>query len=104
MQLLKQGRRPCFSILPHPPDCRTHSNPGQLGYRLQIGARHSVRSNLHPPELHLNKERTSFSLSIPHADSFFAIFATCCPWYLAAASSFSDAMRSPLPPAIVEAP
>jgi len=39
-----------------------------------------------------------------YADNFFAICATCRPWNRAAASSFSLAMRSPLPPAIVDVP
>jgi len=45
----------------------------------------------------------------PHKDFFYlaiftAIAATCRPWNLAPRSSFSEGMRSPFPPVIVDAP
>jgi hypothetical protein len=39
-----------------------------------------------------------------YANSFWAMVATCRPWYCAMPSSCSLGWRSPWPPAIVEAP
>jgi hypothetical protein len=39
-----------------------------------------------------------------YPNSFVAICVTCCPWNRAMSSSWALGMRSPFPPAIVEAP